>query len=273
MSRHRLSFVGLGASIISLSVLLSGCRNEVCQCKVADGTVASWKAKNCNAEWDTRKCIAPHYSLNETGEKVIRHTLLQLHFSTNIRFLNRSNKNVTLVANGLAKNQTKTLDCVHECDNPDSPWCQYIPDVAGSAINASIDKFASRLHNSSGRIAKEDVMADFNVANDPCGRLDTLIRDGTIQNEGGICSFFAEVKIGSTSAFVALVQLPQKLSATFSRQGTRDLEFDFSATSAELPNLILSRYWNADYGGDIRKINYINQSLILSTERGCLKID
>jgi len=123
-------------------------------------------------------------------------------------------------------------------------------------------------------ISASELRGFFGLSEDPCNRLDTVIKGGTIKNSGDACDLTAdptELPRQLTGLRVT-VQVPGVVLGTMKKDaGMTLVDFPYSQMRGklELSNTLL----DADWGGDIKSIYVDNNSVGFSVgDSACYRV-
>lgn len=199
------------------------------------------------------------------------------HTNNDYSLFNSHIKQVFLsLAGGKNAYAVSRFNCKKECiEKPNSPVCEKSNfNNKNQNLHSKISELQKSIGNSpKNEIDKNEIMRLFEVDSDPCDRGNTEITTTNIKNEGSECSFDIAFNTGMKNKTRVAFKMPSVISGELKRLDSglvNEIEFPEEATtpSLEFEDIGLHKEW----GGLINRIFTHEDSIVISTETGCIKL-
>lgn len=178
------------------------------------------------------------------GRRVTEHAYLEHNYTPiNMHAVKRLTSLLRMIENAAFHN---TIDACRAACNSGSPYC--ITTTVDQVQTKGLLGLQKLLIATPSSIPPHTLLSLFHVDSDPCGRTDTVISDGKIENKGDACDLAARADVGGAGA---VLSVPGVLSGNIKTQGSLvSIEFPFPETRAQLH--FSDNDLDADWGGDIK---------------------
>lgn len=165
-------------------------------------------------------------------------------------------------------------NCRAECSDPNSrnAVCIRLSET-DIPVQSGLDWLAEALiaaDAGDGVVAKSDIMARFEVDEDPCDRSDTRIAGGVLSNTGAACLLESRAQ-SPRGPLLSTVRMADTVTATVAREGAFTVaRFDEEGrrTSVSFSDRLLQR----GFGGEIYEIASGPEGVFATTGAGCLAL-
>ncbi len=279
--------------VLALAILLSGClidlggtngRNSLwCCCLIEDDGIESWPRDgySCSRRWSCESSVQQFlpskelcpYQSNETSmldTNPFGTGNVASWFESQHLLVQLAEPATVLDAPLSTTLQTEySGECRVHCADDNSPFCLTISGQSTPVIAGQMARFRDLFTNGDNIVAKTDILASFDLTNDPCNRSDTSVKNGKLTNDGDLCRFDTSLALGVGAAKLLSIELPKNLDGRYHSALGVGAKF---STQEHAAKLVIEGGLNETYGGYITAVEYSQGNFFIGTENGCIAL-